>query len=181
MLSISSGTQNLNAVRMLRGVHPQNRAQSIQHVAETGATDVAVIGGSRLESQLVGDVSKLRQGLASRGLADSQLSTALLTAGALMGVEGFSLQHLAGKLSQTVRSDEKMDELAKKVEHFNDGATTLQADQYQSFGLNVQSALIQNGDVRAKKGQESRVPTALFIAGAHMGYEQGQGGLFQTP
>jgi hypothetical protein len=82
------------------------------------------------------------------------------------------VQDLAGRLHQTVRNPEKMDQLSQQISHFSDRrpgeAAPGAGPVFDSLNNQVTQALVQNG-----VGSDN-VPVALFMGGALLQAESQQ-------
>lgn len=154
------------AAHMVRGVTGPTMARVAGHVAETAQTVTDVLDTSQ-RVEMAEDLQKLKVGLNLRDLGSSQLQTAYMTAGALLGgPNGVVVSDLASRLHETVADPKKMDALADRVQHFG-GDSTLTDGVYLGLNNAVTRALVDGGT--------SNVPVALFMGGAILDAEQRQG------
>jgi hypothetical protein len=166
------------AAKLAQGVHGGNIEDVTSSLAQDSATVMHALD-KPVKTELASDVQALKTQLWAR-LADHQMGTALMTAGAIMGgPQGVVLQDLQGTLKSTLASPERLDQLAEKITKFNEPvegeAKPPRADVYQSMGTHVTRELAQ----QQLGGQN--VPAATFIAGALANAYQDQGGYNIAP
>lgn len=161
------------SAKLARGVHGGN----IEEVASTLAEDTAAVTSAidrPTKTEMAKDVQTLKTQLWAR-LADRQMSTAMMTAGALLGgPHGVVLQDLAGKLHTTVASKEKLDALAAGIGQFHvrkDGDPPLADAVFQSLDSRVTGHLVDEGVKPAD------MQLGMLIAGAMANSYQDQGGI----
>ncbi|HXE71783.1 MAG TPA: hypothetical protein VNO81_03900 [Candidatus Nitrosotenuis sp.] len=150
--------------RLVAGVTGQNIRQVAREIADQAATVTEVLDSST-RTQMAQDLKALKTQLWARNVSSDQMGHALMAAGAILtGVHGVVVQDLAGRLHQTLRNPQKLDELAEQIGQFSrrqpGEAPPGAAPVFHSLNNQVTQALIEHGV------QSDNVPVALFMGGA---------------